>query len=81
MIFDETYVHTAENRTPTTRIILLCDIERPLKNRRRALDQSLRSATGSCAPGPSPNQVGDKQGILSTLAQYCPRGCRATAGA
>ena len=33
VIFDETYVHTAENRTPMTRIILLCDIERPLKNR------------------------------------------------
>ena len=30
-MFDETYVHWAENKTDVTRIILFCDIERPLK--------------------------------------------------
>ena len=30
IVFDETYIHSAENRTDVTRIILFCDIERPL---------------------------------------------------
>ena len=30
VMFDETYLHSAENRTEQARIILLCDIERPL---------------------------------------------------
>jgi beta-hydroxylase len=32
-LFDETYVHYAENTTDQTRIILFCDIERPLHTR------------------------------------------------
>jgi beta-hydroxylase len=32
VMFDETYIHLAENRTATTRVILFCDIERPLSN-------------------------------------------------
>jgi len=32
VMFDETYIHTAENRTDVTRVILFCDIERPLSN-------------------------------------------------
>lgn len=31
IVFDETYIHSAENRTDVTRIILFCDIERPLR--------------------------------------------------
>ena len=30
VVFDETYIHSAENKTDVTRIILFCDIERPL---------------------------------------------------
>jgi beta-hydroxylase len=30
VMFDETYLHYAENRTDQTRLILFCDIERPL---------------------------------------------------
>ena len=33
VLFDETYIHFVENNTDTTRIILLCDIERPLTAR------------------------------------------------
>ena len=33
VMFDETFVHTAENRSDVTRIILFCDVERPLRNR------------------------------------------------
>jgi beta-hydroxylase len=69
VIFDETYVHTAENRTPTTRIILLCDIERPLSNR---VVRWINHVIGHAfvRAGASPNQVGDKQGFFSTLAEY-----------
>lgn len=33
LLFDETYVHYAENTTNETRIILFCDVERPLRTR------------------------------------------------
>jgi beta-hydroxylase len=69
VIFDETYVHTAANRTPTTRLILLCDIERPLSNRFvRWLNRVV--GHGLVRAGAAPNQVGDRQGILSTISQY-----------
>jgi len=32
-MFDETYIHYAENTTDQTRIILFCDVERPLRTR------------------------------------------------
>ena len=31
VMFDETYVHTAENASDVTRLILFCDVERPLR--------------------------------------------------
>jgi len=33
VLFDETYVHRAANETVTPRIILFCDVERPLRHR------------------------------------------------
>jgi beta-hydroxylase len=33
LLFDETFIHYAENTTDQTRIILFCDVERPLRNR------------------------------------------------
>ncbi|MBX8555375.1 aspartyl/asparaginyl beta-hydroxylase domain-containing protein [Pseudomonas cichorii] len=32
VMFDETYVHWVKNETQTTRVILFCDVERPLTN-------------------------------------------------
>jgi beta-hydroxylase len=31
LLFDETFIHSAENETDVTRIILFCDVERPLR--------------------------------------------------
>ncbi|GAN77820.1 aspartyl/asparaginyl beta-hydroxylase domain-containing protein [Acidisphaera rubrifaciens] len=31
LIFDETFIHHAENRTDQTRLILFCDVDRPLR--------------------------------------------------
>jgi beta-hydroxylase len=33
VVFDETFIHWAENRTDKPRMILFCDVERPLTNR------------------------------------------------
>lgn len=33
LLFDETFIHSAENATEKTRIILFCDVERPLHTR------------------------------------------------
>jgi len=33
LMFDETYVHSVENRTDQYRVILFCDVERPLRTR------------------------------------------------
>lgn len=33
VMFDETYVHWVKNETEQTRVILFCDVERPLSNR------------------------------------------------
>lgn len=33
VLFDETFIHHAKNNTDQDRIILLCDIERPMRNR------------------------------------------------
>ena len=69
VMFDETYVHTAENKTDQTRLILLCDIERPLSNApARWLNRLV--GHGMVRTAASPNQVGDKQGVLSTFSQY-----------
>jgi beta-hydroxylase len=32
MMFDETYIHHAENTTQLPRVILFCDVERPLRS-------------------------------------------------
>lgn len=33
VLFDETFIHSAKNETDMDRIILLCDVERPMRNR------------------------------------------------
>jgi beta-hydroxylase len=32
VLFDETFIHYAENKSDVTRLILFCDVERPLTN-------------------------------------------------
>ena len=41
LLFDETYLHYAENTTSDDRIILFCDVERPLAHPRHDRGQSL----------------------------------------
>lgn len=69
VVFDETYIHTAENRSNVMRLILLCDIERPLSNRFvRWFNRTI--GHGLVRTGAAPNEIGDNEGILSTISQY-----------
>jgi beta-hydroxylase len=66
VMFDETYIHRAENQTDTPRLILFCDIERPLSNPiarfiNRYVGQPLARAAAT------QNMEGEKVGILNKL--------------
>jgi beta-hydroxylase len=69
VVFDETYLHHAANQTGQDRIILFCDIERPMKFAwaqviiRTVGDILLRAAA-------SPNEVGDRTGGLNRIFRY-----------
>ena len=69
VIFDETYVHEAYNRSLVNRIILFCDIERPLKwawaeRFNHWFGRVLMSAASS------PNEASDQTGLINKLTQY-----------
>jgi len=63
-MFDETYIHYAENATQKNRIILFCDVERPMKYRWAAAFNRWFSRTVMAAAG-APNDAGDKTGGLN----------------
>ncbi|VBC15667.1 beta-hydroxylase [Burkholderia pseudomallei] len=69
VMFDETYLHWAENRTGHDRIILFCDIERPMKYR---WAQAVNGAIGGglMRAAASPNETGDRTGGLNRLFRY-----------
>ncbi len=66
VIFDETYIHWAENSSDQMRTILFCDIERPLKypwaeSFNRWFSKVFMTAASS------PNQEGDQTGWVNKL--------------
>jgi len=66
VMFDETFVHEAENGTQQTRLILFCDIERPLhtplvRGLNRIVSRVLGSATAT------QNVEGERVGIVNRL--------------
>ena len=69
VMFDETYLHHAANETESNRIILFCDIERPMTFRwaawmMRGVGSTLiRAAT-------SPNDTGDRTGGLNRAFRH-----------
>jgi beta-hydroxylase len=66
VMFDETYIHHAENKTPNQRIVLFCDIERPLWFLPATWLNRLfgRMVLGAAV---SKNEVGDKVGLLNQV--------------
>ncbi len=69
VMFDETYLHAAENTTTQDRIILFCDIERPMRYR---WAQAISKAVGGLLmrAAASPNEVGDRTGGLNHIFKY-----------
>jgi beta-hydroxylase len=69
ILFDETYIHRAVNETDQNRIILFCDVERPLRNSiatgiNRWVSTHLVKATAT------QNMDTDKVGILNKMFGY-----------
>lgn len=69
VIFDETFIHYAQNKTQQQRIVLFCDLERPLWFLPAAWFNRLfgRLVLGAAV---SKNEPGDKVGALNRLFGY-----------
>jgi beta-hydroxylase len=69
VMFDETYVHEAYNKTQEDRIILFCDVERPMRYRwAQAVNRFL--ARNIVTAASSPNEEGDQLGLINRLFHY-----------
>lgn len=69
VVFDETYLHWAENASDKDRLILFCDIERPMKfgwaqRVNKWLGRKVMTAASS------PNDDGDQTGGINKLFRY-----------
>lgn len=69
VMFDETFIHYAENTTPQDRLILFCDIERPLRFRWAQLFNHVfgRYVVAAAA---SPNSDSDRTGGINKIFKY-----------
>jgi beta-hydroxylase len=59
VMFDETYVHWVKNETEKTRVILFCDIERPLNN--RFMTRINRSISACLGRATAPQNLDDER--------------------
>lgn len=69
VVFDETYIHWAQNDSNSSRIILFCDIERPMRYRwaqavNRWLGRTMMTAASS------PNEIGDQTGGINKVFRF-----------
>jgi beta-hydroxylase len=66
VMFDETYIHWAINGSESDRIILFCDVERPMRfGWAQAINRFLGRTMMTAAS--SPNETGDQTGLVSKL--------------
>jgi beta-hydroxylase len=72
VMFDETFIHTAENRSDVTRLILFCDVERPLRLRVMRWINHLTEVTLIRASR-TENRAGDGIGLLNHVFGYAYR--------
>lgn len=64
LLFDETYIHYAKNNTDQYRLILMCDIDRPMHTLGRFINFLYRSFARLTVV---PNLEGDKQGLANII--------------
>ena len=69
VVFDETFMHWAENKTDTTRLILFCDVERPLRSRSIATLNHWIKATAIRATQ-TENAPGEQIGALNRVFSF-----------
>lgn len=69
VLFDETFVHRAFNRSEHDRVILFCDVERPMRWR-WAATLNRWVARSLLAGGRAPNREGDPTGALGRAFGY-----------
>lgn len=69
VVFDETYIHYAANESAQNRIILFCDVERPLKYRWAAAFNRF-VARHLVAAGAAPNDERDRTGGINRAFKY-----------
>lgn len=66
VIFDETYVHWAENKTDQTRVILFADVERPLRTRvMNAINHRVGAFMGKITASPNTESPEEKTGFVN----------------
>lgn len=69
VVFDETFIHYAENKSDMDRIILFCDVERPLNNGfARAFNKFCKKFIMAAAA--TKNTDGDKVGGINKAFKY-----------
>ncbi|AUT66123.1 aspartyl/asparaginyl beta-hydroxylase domain-containing protein [Paraburkholderia terrae] len=69
VMFDETYIHYAKNETDVSRIVLFCDVERPMYFRwAAALNRAFANVVLRAAS--SPNEDGDRIGFLNRAFKH-----------
>lgn len=69
VMFDETFIHFAENQSDSNRLILFCDVERPLRSRLMTAFNRWFSRT-VMATAAAPNDENDKTGGLNKAFGY-----------
>jgi beta-hydroxylase len=68
-VFDETFIHWAENKTDKNRIIFFCDVERPMNNGiMRRINHWVNTHIVKISQ--SPNVEGEKVGGLNVVFSY-----------
>ena len=69
VLFDETFIHRAKNNTQQDRLIIMCDVIRPLRYRWANWFNHFISSTLMAAAS-SPNKETDKTGTLNKIFKY-----------
>jgi beta-hydroxylase len=74
VVFDETYVHWAENRTDQTRVILFADVERPLRSRwMSAINHRVGAFMGKITASPNTESPEEKTGFVNRVFEFNQR--------
>jgi beta-hydroxylase len=75
VVFDETYVHWAENRTDQTRVILFADVERPLRTKlMSAINHRVGAFMGSITASPNADDGKESVGFVNRMFALNNRG-------